>query len=408
MKILLYALKGLFRKPNTLRKIVIFAFIALALYLVSNLILVRLTDNIVLKFAARWVWLPFTVLFLIIRHGEPMKRRNYYRFFEQVSLVGYDDRLPEYLWSVPHNEYITKIRFCTKVPLAEWEKVKSKIEVYHNKKIYKIENLEEDLTMLDIYLIVEKLPKFIAWSDDLMVEGRRFVIGESYKGREFLDLTATPHALVAGASGGGKTTILRCIIHQATQKRFNVSVLDFKGGGDYSGIEQENIISDPEEARNLLQCLTGEVKSRAEMFKSVGVSNIDEYNAGDYSYKLVPWLLVIDEAAEILDVKPKTKEDKELYSEIDQYLRTLARTSRAAGVHILMGLIRPDSNVIDGQIKNNLLFRACGYFPDPAASRIVLDNDKATSLPPNVKGRFIIGEDEVQAYYLPMPKNSKE
>ena len=112
----------------------------------------------------------------------------------------------------------------------------------------------------------------------------------------------------------------------------------------------------------------------------------------------MPWLVVIDEAAEILDVKPKDKEEKEMYAEIDHYLRTLARISRAAGVHILMGFIRPSADVLNGQIKNNLLWRVSSYFADPAAARIVLDNDKAAELPSEIKGRFIIGEEEVQAY----------
>lgn len=116
----------------------------------------------------------------------------------------------------------------------------------------------------------------------------------------------------------------------------------------------------------------------------------------------------IDEAAEILDVKPKDKAEKELYADINQYLRTLARMSRS-GVHILMGFIRPSSEVLDGQIKNNLLWRVCGYFADPAAARIVLDNDRATELPQEIKGRFIVGEEETQAYYLPiLPVKGKD
>ena len=66
------------------------------------------------------------------------------------------------------------------------------------------------------------------------------------------------------------------------------------------------------------------------------------------------------------------------------------------------------SNVLDGQIKNNLQFRICGYFADSPASRIVLENDKATELPSNIKGRFIVGDEECQAYYLPLPNEQKE
>ena len=223
------------------------------------------------------------------------------------------------------------------------------------------------------------------------------------------DATALPHGLLGGATSSGKINLLRCVIHQAILKRRNVQVFDFKGGGDFVSVEREAqkyrdlengygpfIISDPEEARQLLLALTVEVEGRSKKFKEAGVTNITEYNARGWD-RFVPWLVVMDEAAELLDVKPKDKAEKELYAEIDHLLRKLARTSRAAGVHLLLGFIRPSADVLDGQIKNNLLWRVCGYFADPAASRIVLDNDKATELPPEVKGRFIIGKEETQA-----------
>jgi S-DNA-T family DNA segregation ATPase FtsK/SpoIIIE len=273
----------------------------------------------------------------------------------------------------------------------------------------------------DIYLIEEKLPNFIAWDDSFMVGGREFVIGETYTGKAVWNAAELPHAIVAGGTGSGKTVILRSIIRQAILKKFNVNILDFKGGGDFSGIKHENkysdfvednwgvIISEHETARDLLFALKMEIESRAEDYEKAGVANIDEYNALKPSHgRHIPWLLVIDEAAEILDVNPKDKEEKTLYSDINKTLRTLARKARSAGVHIVMGIIRPDSTVLDGQIKNNLQFRICGYFADSPASRIVLENDKATELPPNIKGRFIVGDEETQAYYLPLPNERQK
>lgn len=279
-----------------------------------------------------------------------------------------------------------------------------------------MEQLQKDMRIMEVYLIKEVLPSFIKWEDTLMEPEDKFAIGESYTGKVIWDTSIYCHGLCAGATSVGKTNLLRCLIHQAILKKWNVQVLDFKNGGDYVSVEREAqkyrdlevgygpfIISDPEEARKLLLGLTIEIKGRLAAFKEVGVSNIYEYNASGRGY-FVPWLLVIDEAAELLDVKAKDKAEKELYAEIDHYLRTLARMSRAAGVHILLGFIRPDANVLDGQVKNNLLWRACGYFADPAVSRIVLGNNKATELPPEIKGRFIIGEEETQAYYMPIPK----
>lgn len=340
-----------------------------------------------------------------------MPRYRLQNFFASINFRGCDGKVPRCKKHASVNGYLKRITFKSRIPFAEWERAKADIELFYKRKIYAIERSRKDLRMTDVFLIEQELPSFIPWDDSYMADGRKFAIGESYKERVIWDAKVLPHGLVAGATNGGKTSLLRSIAYQAIKKRFNVNVLDFKGGGDYASIEQEVyrdlevgygpiLISDPEEARQLLLALTVEVKGRMEHFKELGVTNIDEYNATGKGH-FVPWLLVIDEAAEILDVKPTDKAGKELYTEINQSLRTLARISRSAGVHILMGFIRPSADVLDGQIKNNLLWRVCGYFRDPTAARIVLDNDRATELPPEIKGRFIIGDEEVQAYYLP-------
>lgn len=386
------------------------------MFFVLTHVLASRTENMILAFCVRWAWVPLSVLFLIIRHGEILTRRRYRKFFLSKKIVGFNGRLPTYIKSAMFNRYLKTIRFRSRVPLCEWTKHIPCLEMFYKKKVYKIESSEEDITTVDIYVIEELLPEYIEWQDNYMQGGRKFAIGEGYMGQTVWDASTLVHGIVAGATGGGKTNLLRCIIHQAILKKFNVSVFDFKQGGDFVQSEQEYrkykdleagygpmVISEPEETRNVLVSLLVEIRYRLAKFKEAGVTNIDEFNALGWN-QFIPWLLVFDEAAEILDVKPKDKAGKELYTEIDQTLRTLARISRAAGVHILLGVIRPSHDVIDGQIKNNLLWRACAYFADSAASKVVLENDRATELPPNVKGRFIIGEDEVQAYYLPLTK----
>lgn len=373
-------------------------------------------NNELLSLCFRWIWIPGSFLFLIVCHGEIVTRWQLEKFFSDINFGGYDRKFPRYMNSTEITPYLKRISFVSKIPIDKWKEAKPIMEMFFKKKIHSIEQRRGNITITEIYLIQVDLPNFIAWRDKFMQEGRKFAIGISCKGQEIWDAADLGHGLVAGSTGQGKTALLRCIIHQAIQKRWNVQVLDFKGGGDYAGFERENlkyrdledngygrfVTASPEEARELLLALSIEVKSRLDCFKKVGVSNIDEYNAKGRE-QFIPWLLVVDEAAEILDVRPKDKEEKEMYAEINQYLRTMARISRAAGVHILMGFIRPSSDVLDGQIKNNLLWRACGYFADPSAARIVLDNDRATDLPPEIKGRFIIGENQVQAYYLPVP-----
>lgn len=366
--------------------------------------------NDILILAGRLAVVAGAVLLLCLPFLIPQGRVN--RFAWTTRFLSYDGKPPRYRGKKKFNQYLRRLRFHSRIPLEEWRQKKPTLEVLFNRKIYAIKE-GKTVRDIDLFLVQEELPKFIPWNDSYMEEGRRFAIGASYMGKAVWDVKSLPHGLIAGASGGGKTTILRCIIHQAISKHFNVSVLDFKGGGDFHDVEKEHakyhdlgdgygslIVSDPEKASQLLTALVVEARGRAEKFKEAGVSDIDEYNASGRT-PFVPWLVVVDEAAEILDVKPKDKAEKDLYLGIDQSLRTLARVSRATGITLLLGFIRPSADVLDGQIKNNLLFRCCGYFSDPAASRIVLDNDRATELPPEIKGRFIIGEEEAQAYYLP-------
>lgn len=414
VKTLCFSIKGMLRRPNTLKKVGIFLSCNGVLWLGSYISASLMAQKPILAWLLRWLWIPLSLLFLIIRHGEVIKRHNIKRFFEEKKFRGYDSKIPKYIRTTILNRYLIKIRFNSRVPFEKWEHVVSDLEVFYKKRILKIKNSQEDMTDIDIFVIEENLPNYLEWDDSFMVDGRKFAIGETYEGKVVWDAELFAHGIIAGATGGGKTALLRCIIHQAIKKKFDVSVFDFKGGGDFTKIECEYqkykglekgygsiLVSEPEEARNILISLIVEVHNRLEHFKESGVSNIEEFNAlGELQF--VPWLLVIDEAAEILNVKPKSKDEKETYESIDQSLRTLARISRAAGVHILMGIIRPSTDILDGQIKNNLLWRACAYFADEAASQLVLGNDKATKLPPNVKGRFMIGDDEVQAYYLPL------
>ena len=367
------------------------------------------------------ICVSFSLLFSLAVIIISIPQRRLKRFFKQMNFHGEgDEKIPRCIGREQVSKYLVKMRFKSTIPTDRWEKIRGDLELFYNKKICKMEQSRKDIRIMDIYFIEAALPSYIEWRDEFMEDRARFAIGEGYNGKVVWDASKLPHGLVAGTTGSGKTGVLRSIIHQAILKKWNVSVLDFKGGGDFTDVEQEAekyrdlengygpfIISDPEEAHQLLLALTIEVKGRLAVFKEAGVSNIDEYNARGRE-QFIPWLLVVDEAAELLDVKPKDKAEKELYTEIDHYLRTLARLSRAAGVHILMGFIRPSADVLDGQIKNNLLWRACGFFSDPAASRIVLDNDRATELPPEIKGRFIMGDEEVQAYYMPIQKSAPE
>ncbi len=148
----------------------------------------------------------------------------------------------------------------------------------------------------------------------------------------------------------------------------------------------------------LLKDIVAEAERRLDLFRESRVDNINTYNQkSGYTKELKRMAIFIDELAELL----KTR-DKETSKSLYDSLETLTRISRATGIHLIIGVQRPDSTIITGQIKSNIPYRICGHFVDKEPSRIVMGNDIANTLP-NIKGRFIIRDSnfhEVQAFYI--------
>lgn len=404
-----YAIRTIYKQPKNLIELssVVFVLFACSVfgaeYLKASLGGVFLHE--VYIFMVRWVFIPLSLIYFVLRYGEGIKRSRFTRFFLKIGFWGYNNKVPQYMWKQSLNRNIDILKFRSVIPENNWQKKKEEIAMFLQSKIYRIKANKEKMNIMEIAIIKQELAQYIPWDDVYMEDGDVFAIGEGYEGKIFWKADSLHHGVVAGATSQGKTSLLRLLAYQAVKKNWNTEIIDMKNGGDYSEFKDIEshygpmVEHDAKKACEMLLALTLEVQYRLKRFDEVGVANIQQYNARNQD-QFLNWLLIIDEAAELLDVRPKDKEEKQMYAEIEGYLRTLARTSRAAGVHLVFGYIRPSSDVLDGQIKNNLLWRVCGYFADDAASRIVLDNDKATELPPDVKGRFIIGEDEVQTYYL--------
>ena len=163
----------------------------------------------------------------------------------------------------------------------------------------------------------------------------------------------------------------------------------------FSGFKDVPIYYDYEETITVLDDTVEETKKRLDLFRECNVESLKDYN----KVAMIPLerkIIFIDELAELLSVRDKEK-SKILYNNIE----TLVRLSRSVGIHLIMGIQRPDSTIVTGQIKSNVAYRVCGHFADKEPSRIMLGNDKASTIP-NIKGRFIVKDNhffEVQCFY---------
>jgi hypothetical protein len=147
-----------------------------------------------------------------------------------------------------------------------------------------------------------------------------------------------------------------------------------------------------------------EMMDRYEKMEELGVNHY--HQLPDKPFAL---MLMVDETYMFLAPSGiKTDEGKmedELKGEASKILGDIARLGRASGVHLVLATQRPDAKVIYGELKQNLAARIAAGRMDSIASNMTLDNDNATRLPGNVKGRGFyqaFGEGEqFQGYFAP-------
>ena len=288
------------------------------------------------------------------------------------------------------------------IPLKVWKDKKEAIETALDITIVKMKNGSGKSRVL-IYAVpaVSDLPDMIEWKDKcLSTQSFILTLGESFTGPVSVDLSRVPHILLGGATGSGKSVLLKLLLMQANKKGANVCIADFKGGVDFPPVwhKECRMCFEEQSTLDLLTELSEELERRKQLLKAAGLPNIDHYNAAT-GENLQRYIFACDELAETLDKTGLTKDQKETVNKIEGLLSTIARQGRAFGIHLILATQRPDSTILNGQIKNNINCRICGR-ADNVLSMIILDNTNAADqIPEDAQGRFILQDGTVfQAY----------
>jgi S-DNA-T family DNA segregation ATPase FtsK/SpoIIIE len=197
-----------------------------------------------------------------------------------------------------------------------------------------------------------------------------------------------PHGLVIGATGSGKSELLRTIVTGLAlthpPDRLAFVLVDFKGGAAFAGLQElphvagliTNLADDLALIDRMHAALFGEIRRRQELLRAAGnLATVREYHrhleAGE-SLDPLPYLLVIvDEFGELLTARPDF---------IDLFV-AVGRLGRSLGMHLLLGSQQLDEGRLRG-LEGHLSYRIALRTFSAAESRTVLGVPDAYELPP--------------------------
>ena len=199
-----------------------------------------------------------------------------------------------------------------------------------------------------------------------------------------------PHGLCVGATGSGKSEVLRTVVLSLAilhpPERLSMVLVDYKGGATFAGLESiphcaamiSNLSDDTGLVDRLHDALFGEMRRRQQLLSDAGnLPNITEYNrrrdAGDQAAgaALPNLLVVVDEFGELLTAKPDF---------IELFLG-IGRIGRSIGIHLLLASQRLEEGRLRG-LESFLSYRIGLRTFNVGESRAVLGVGDAYELPP--------------------------
>ncbi|HVU80282.1 MAG TPA: DNA translocase FtsK [Candidatus Paceibacterota bacterium] len=238
-------------------------------------------------------------------------------------------------------------------------------------------------------------PEFAQSRKPLMAALGRDIAGASH----FANIAKMPHALIAGATGSGKSVTIHAVINSLLFRlgpsRLRFLMIDPKRVELtlYNPIPHllSPVITDAKRAITALRWAGKEMERRYNILEENRVRDIDSYHEnvlapalealrkkggtpdeGEKVPEGMPYIvIVIDELADIMQTYPR---------ELEASIVRLAQMSRAVGIHLLLSTQRPSVNVITGLIKANVPSRVALQVASQIDSRTILDQAGAEKL----------------------------
>lgn len=234
------------------------------------------------------------------------------------------------------------------------------------------------------------------YDDELIaaLRGWEIPVGRTVTNALTHDFDKHAHLIVAGMTDYGKSVFLKNIIttlvvRQPDNVRF--ALIDLKGGlafNRFRNLSQvEDVAKNPNEALELLAQVQAKMEQRMQYLLAGGYEDVKEAGINER------YFVVIDEAADIAG-------DKDCQS----IIADIARRGRGAGFRLIYATQYPTNETLASQVRQNVSAQVCFRLKTAIASRAVLDEDGAESLP-LIKGRAIYRTDRKAIVQTPFITN---
>jgi S-DNA-T family DNA segregation ATPase FtsK/SpoIIIE len=209
------------------------------------------------------------------------------------------------------------------------------------------------------------------------------ILGVDINGRHVIcDLAKAPHALIAGATGSGKSVcisnVILSLLYRFRPDELELVLIDPKivEFAIYRDLPHliHPVVTDPKQACQALKWLVREMERRYSVLSEKSVRNLAGYNAkaAAEGYPKLPYIvLIIDELADLMMTAAQ---------EVETPIARLAQMARAVGIHTILATQRPSVNVITGIIKANFPTRMAFQVSSQIDSRTILDGKGAEAL----------------------------
>jgi S-DNA-T family DNA segregation ATPase FtsK/SpoIIIE len=247
-------------------------------------------------------------------------------------------------------------------------------------------------------------------------------LGKDIAGKPvFVNLAEMPHLLIAGTTGGGKSSTINALVSSLILRngpeQVRLLLVDPKRVelGAYDGIPHllTRVVTEPKRAAEALGWVVREMELRYAKLAELGARDIGSYNRAVFelggelrgeTFEHTPLsfvVVVVDELNDLMMVAARDVEDS---------IMRIAQMARAVGIHLVVATQRPSTNVITGVIKANIPSRIAFKVGSQVDSRVILDTGGAEDLvgmgdmllltatsgvPRRIQGCYI-SEDEVR------------